>query len=452
MIELPDSYYIAAGLCTLLLIVAVASAGRPWALPFGTVVATVGIWYLPEPFYFPNLFAQFRFRSVQTAYDSVSIFYIALLIFAPLVSMRLKPKGRARRRDMTKRSFSADNLVLMVVCTWLALLAFGTYRMQGDLFGALFPVGMRSGARMWSRAAGAGAGADGFIVSAASYVYVLCLATFGVLLFFVGKKSTRTLLIFLILISWPYAFLQGSRNIVLATVVPAGLAFLMFAPVSRFAKFAVTAGGLVALDVAMRVIIAVRNTGLSTINLSEIEETSHLGLNMASELVYITRFLEDGTLSLTYGMRYLEEFANVIPRAIWPEKPLIGLQYTLARGFADYTGTSDIGVFATISSGMIGQGVLNFGNICGPIAAAILMSYWIGFLARLRVQGTPLRLALFLVGIGLTFNLGRDISLLVLWPMIFGYIGIRIFEYRESRRFERLSMVPHRGRVMGRAK
>jgi hypothetical protein len=122
--------------------------------------------------------------------------------------------------------------------------------------------------------------------------------------------------------------------------------------------------------------------------------------------------------------------ANVIPRAVWPGKPLVGIDYAIARGFA---GDSDIGVFATISSGLIGQGVQCFGRLLGPVAAALLMAIWVAILARFRRQATPLRLGLFLVGMGLTFNLGRDITLLVLWPIIFGYVGVRVLEWRQSR-------------------
>src|SRR5262249_14705997 len=223
----------------------------------------------------------------------------------------------------------------------------------------------------------------------------------------------------------------GSRHVVLATVVPGAVAFVLFSRVPPLGKLVVTAAGLVGLDFAMRVIITYRDVGFSEIDLSMAQQSSHLGLNMASELVYITTFLSDGTLSLSYGMRYLAELANVIPRAIWPDKPLIGIDYAIARGFGD--ALNDIGVFATVSSGAIGQGVLNFGNIFGPIAAAFLLSGWIGILARFRLQATPLRQALFLVGLGLTFNLGRDITLLVLWPIVFGYVGVRLFERYESR-------------------
>jgi hypothetical protein len=240
------------------------------------------------------------------------------------------------------------------------------------------------------------------------------------------------LLIVLILVSWPYAFLQGSRNVALAAVLPGGLAFLLFSRVPPLGKLVMTVGGLLTIDFAFRVIIAYRNSGFADVDLSTVEQSSHLGLNMASELVYITTFLSDGTLSLSYGVRYLIEVANVIPRAVWPDKPLIGIDYAIARGYGD--ASNDIGVFATISSGVIGQGVLNFGNIFGPIAAAFLLSVWVGILARFRSQVTPLRQTLYLVGIGLTFNLGREFTLLVLWPMVFGYLGVRAFELHQSRR------------------
>jgi hypothetical protein len=75
------------------------------------------------------------------------------------------------------------------------------------------------------------------------------------------------------------------------------------------------------------------------------------------------------------------------------------------------------------------------------------MSTWIGILARFRLQATPLRQALFLVGLGLTFNLGREVTLLVLWPMIFGYLGVRLFEYRGNLRRYRLDKTQQHGRI-----
>jgi MFS family permease len=84
---------------------------------------------------------------------------------------------------------------------------------------------------------------------------------------------------------------------------------------------------------------------------------------------------------------------------------------------------------------MIGGGVLNFGQIFGPIAAAILMALWTGLLIRWWQQRQSLlRLVLFLLGIALTFNLGRDITLLVLWPVVFAYFFIRLAERWATKR------------------
>ena len=81
--------------------------------------------------------------------------------------------------------------------------------------------------------------------------------------------------------------------------------------------------------------------------------------------------------------------------------------------------------------------MLNFGTLCGPLASALLMSTWAGLLARWWLQRESLlRCFLFLVGLGLTFNLGRDITLLVLWPVVFGYFIVRLVEliiYRRDR-------------------
>jgi hypothetical protein len=111
-----------------------------------------------------------------------------------------------------------------------------------------------------------------------------------------------------------------------------------------------------------------------------------------------------------------------------------GIDYALARGFG---GNEDAktGVFATISTGMIGQGVANFGPLFGVAAAALLMAAWTGILARLWLQRARVpRLFLFIIGCGLTFNLGRDITLLVLWPFCFGMIGVWIWEHYQPYR------------------
>jgi len=101
---------------------------------------------------------------------------------------------------------------------------------------------------------------------------------------------------------------------------------------------------------------------------------------------------------------------------------LIGLDYAVARGqqYGD-----DGSVTATISTGMIGQGAVNFGLILGPMFAAWLMSMWAAILAGLDLRGDELgRVPLFALGMILTFNLGRDITLITLYTFVFGALVI----------------------------
>jgi oligosaccharide repeat unit polymerase len=426
MLDLPLSYYFSVLLCIGLLLYGTLRLRAAWAFPFNCTVATVGAWYLIEPVYFSDGFVFFGSDYIDAAFDSVAIFFLAFAFITPALVRWFDPG--ARRLPLSATGVSTARILGIVAIAWLALLAYGVYRMGGNVVGALFPVDARAGARMWSRPAGGGAGATGFIVSTAAYLYVLCLAAFGVLYFLLREPRHRALAAALIFISWPYAFLQGSRNITLAVVVPAALSYFLFSRQSKLLKAVVVGGCFVALDFIFKIIITYRNQGFSNIDLSKVESSQHLGLNMASELVYCVEFITQGVLQPSYGLRYLLELANFVPRALWPSKPLIGVDYAIARGFS---GTdTDIGVFATISTGVIGQGVLSFGTIVGPIVAATLMGIWVAILTRFRKQGTPLRVSLFLIGLGLTFNLGRDITLLVLWPMVFAYAGVRFYEWR----------------------
>jgi len=429
MTSLPDSYFIAAALFFAILAYSVANIRAAWAFPYGAVVATVGAWYLIEPIYFGSEFSSLGSEYVSRAFDSVIVFFVIFAALALISISMLSPN-----RDVVflkSRAVGAEQALMVFAVAWLFLLAYGVSRMEGDLFGALFPLGGRSSSNMWSRAAGADAGASGFLVATAQYIYILCLAAFGVLLCFVRAAKYQVLALILISLAWPYAFLQGSRNVALAVVVPGAAAYLLYGKQGLAIRVGICAVAALAIEYAFRVVIAYRNTGFGGVNLEEAGGASHLGLNMASELVYSIQFVEQGTLQVSYGLGYLAELANVVPRAIWADKPLIGNDFAIARGFGGVG--NDIGVFATISTGMIGQGVLNFGPFFGAIASAGLMAFWVGMLTRFRRQGTPLRLALFLVGLGLTFNLGRDITLLVIWPMIFGYLGVRFLESRERR-------------------
>jgi hypothetical protein len=202
---------------------------------------------------------------------------------------------------------------------------------------------------------------------------------------------------------------------------------------------AVLAVAFVCLDQGFKFVTAFRGTGfrelLAAENPYELvdEDMRQTGLNMIQELCFANAYLDLGAGFPAYGGRYLNELVNFVPRAVWPSKPLIGIDYAKWRGFE--SPENELGVFATVSTGMIGGGVLNFGQIFGPLAAAILMGLWTGLLIRWWEQRQSLlRLVLFMLGAGLTFNLGRDITLLVLWPVIFAYFFVRLAEIWATRR------------------
>jgi hypothetical protein len=143
---------------------------------------------------------------------------------------------------------------------------------------------------------------------------------------------------------------------------------------------------------------------------------------MYMELAWINRFIDDGSYTPNWGRRYFADLVNPIPRAIWKNKPQIGLDYAEARGMSwDKAEGEQGGVAASISTGMIGQGVVNFGRLLGPVTSALLMALWCGLLARQDLLGRePARLLLYASGLILTFNMGRDITFLVLYPFLFG--------------------------------
>ena len=85
---------------------------------------------------------------------------------------------------------------------------------------------------------------------------------------------------------------------------------------------------------------------------------------------------------------------------------------------------------------MIGQGVVNFGLFFGVLAAAFLMATWAAILARQDLKGEKTgRLLLYMVSMVLTFNLGRDITLITLYPFLFGFIMLVVFSRARGERY-----------------
>lgn len=433
-LDLPDTYYVALALLGGLSVWAAINLRRTWAPPFLAVLVTFGFWYMIEPLYVPQEFVPFSRAIIRDAYFYSIVFLLSFaLLFiacAPLFRPGKARNGTGGRIDRKELARTAEGLVIPVAVLWLVLVAYGTYRVGGDLLQALFPLEGRSGLRMWQRSAGSGAGASGFVVSAASYLYLLVSATFGALLPLARRRSTRLVLVVLICLSWPYLFLQGSRNQTLIAVLPFIASFFIFGRASRWLKVLTVLSACALIFVWFGIVIQMREDQLALTEISLGEDITHYGLNMASELCWMLYFHQNELMQPSWGGRYLAEALNFVPRVLWPGKPLIGIDYSILRGFGG-SGT-DIGVNATISTGLIGQGIANFGPLFGSICAGFLMAVWASFLWRLRAQATLPRLLLFALGLALTINLGRDITLLTLFPFVFGYIAVLAIEYREK--------------------
>lgn len=182
---------------------------------------------------------------------------------------------------------------------------------------------------------------------------------------------------------------------------------------------------------------------------TEVDEVHHDGLNMFEELAWIDSFITAGTYLPNGGERYFAELVNIVPRAIWKNKPTIGLDYAAARG---QLATGPNGeMTATISTGMIGQGVVNFGRVFGPLAAALLMALWVAVLARLDLLGKdPGWMLLYLCGMMFTFNFGRDISIIGLFPFLVGLVLAAVVKWvRPSKRAKRSVQAVGERRRMG---
>ena len=392
------------------------------------VYVTVFGWYFVDPFINPEQYEYVPSYLINQSYGQVFLFLVGYRFFMPVAVRWI-----VRRRDSAAfrpQRFAPEQILITAGAIWFVLLVIGIYRLNGDVIGALFPVDSRSGATMWGRGAIDTSG-SGFLVASAGYMFNAVTAFLGVLIFFQRTTFWRLVAGAMFVISLPYFMLEGARSHFLAVILPFIITYLFYGRHPLIIKVAILAGAFVCLDEGFKLVTAFRGTGFRELLAAEHpyelvdEDLRQSGLNMIQELCFANAYLGSGAATPAYGGRYLNELLNFVPRVIWPSKPLIGFDYAKWRGLE----TPDGGIYATISTGMIGGGVLNFGTFFGPIAAGIIMAIWTGLLILWWQQRTSLlRLMLFMLGAGLTFNLGRDITLLVLWPVVFAYCFIRLIE------------------------
>ena len=397
------------------------------------VYVTVFGWYFVDPFLNPEQYDYLPSSLLDQSYGQVLLFLIGFRVFTSVATRWILS---FRSSAVLDTRLNPEQILKAVGVLWLVLFLIGICRMDGDVMAAVFPLDGRGGATMWGRGA-VESGASGFLISSGGYLFNAVTAFLGVLIFFQRSTTWRLVAAAMFAITLPYFFLAGARSHFLAAVLPSIVAYLFYGRHPLVIRLAILAVAFVCLDQGLRFVTANRDNGgfreaLASENPYEFigEDLPRSGLNMIQELCFVNVYLETGGGSPAYGARYLNELLNFIPRAIWPSKPLIGIDYAIWRGFeSEHDENGEVGVNTTVSSGMIGGGVLNFGQILGPISAGMLMAIWTGLLIRWWQQRESLlRLVLFMLGVGLTFNLGRDITLLVLWPAIFAYSFVRLVE------------------------
>ena len=425
----PILLYFCALLLGGLLLEAFLKLNEPWSMPAIGVYITVLAWYFVDPFQSPDAYKDFSNEIIEWSYIQVAMFSVAFRVAVPRITARF-----SRKLDLGKllpRSPGPEKLFVFLMLLWIPLFLFAVSRMRWNFFAALFPLDGRAGDYMWIRGA-LGEGIDAF-VSAGSYIYQLVCGLFGVTLVLQRHILLRITNAVLLLLSIPHFLLSGTRRLFLAVITPLFLTYFLMHRSKLWLRLTVVGVSFALIFSVLLTVIENRNTGFRYLvdeeaakdkEIAETEETAagglgreqrkrtHEGLNMIQELCFINEFHNTGIFQPDWGRSFLVQLANFIPRALWPNKPMIGIDYAVWRGFSDTT--KNIGVAATIATGMIGSGIMNFGIWFGPPAAGLILAAWAALLARWWQQRQSiLRLCLFMAGLGLTFNLGRDIARLL---------------------------------------
>jgi hypothetical protein len=409
---------------------------RGWGIPVMAVCGTVLAWYHGDAMY--NEYGSrhavlFTDGARTTAWIQVLLFTLLFGVLAPAMSKAINHRQRWSGSHINHLLSAPDALdrlqpllkrtLIVLGIVWLLLTVVALVRVKGDWAGLFAPYTVGYRLNPWERSR-VGTGVD-FLWALCGQVNLICLAGFGVVAALVRDSRIRLAALVLIAISYPPMMLQRTRNAMLAILVPGILSFVFVRLRGRVPlQIAVLVLGFLAVDQWFRYVMSTRHHGVARAFVQQEEhdltQVRHVGLNMYEELCWINTFMEQGTYVPNWGERYFAELVNPIPRLIWAGKPFVGLDYAVARGQGGQQDESK--VFATIATGMIGQGVVNFGPWLGPLAPALLMSFWVALLARFDLDGHRLgRIPLYTLALALTFNMGRDITLLVAYPIMFGY-------------------------------
>jgi hypothetical protein len=450
-IVLPVGFYLALAVTGVGMIYAWTLRMNGIGLPMMAVLGTVAAWYFGDATY--NDYSVYLSRigadMLDLAWGQVVLFVFSFCLFAPfmqrwmnkdLLGYRSHILTITRWGGLDNPAFQhrLDLAMKMLTTFWIALMIIAMLKTNFDFMGMFAPY-ISGKAYPWNRGR-VGSGFDA-VIAFFGYFHIMLVSAIGVILALSKKANTRMMALTTYALSAPWFVLDRVRNLMLAVILPGMLAwvFIRFRG-GLFLKIGILALAFLVVNGWMKFVIQVRSEAnvamlFQQVGIAGVTErlqgstAKHAGLNMFEELGWVNLFIENGSFQPNMGSRYFAELVNPIPRVIWRDKPMIGIDYAIARGQKWEGGAgNNAGVGATISTGFIGQGVVNFGRFFGPIAAALLMAAWAALLSRQDLLGEQTgRLLLLVVGLVLTFNLGRDITLITLYPFFFGLIMLNIW-------------------------
>lgn len=439
-------------------VVALLAVGAGWAatqirngvgLPMLAVLGTVAAWYVGDALYndyVGDYMREFTTATLAHAWWQVAWFLTVFLILAPVSHNAANARHLARGSQVYRMlqtgagqpifQFRLNQLFWVCATVWTVLSILAAIRLGIATPYYFFPL-LGHGADPWSRGR-IGGGIDA-LLSLAGYLEMFAAATFGVIAALAQDRRVRLLALLGCLLTWPHFLFGWARNVMLAVTIPAVLAWVFLRlRGGKGLKMVALAAAFLLVNAWFGFVIANRSTTSlisafedNRLTIGKDSDVHHAGLNMFEELCWVNHFIKDGSYKPNWGQEYLAELANPIPRTLWPGKPLLNIGYSELRGESYNNGQAGVG--ATISTGMIGQGVINFGGIPGPAAAALLMALWAAGLARLDLEGQKIgRIPLYALGLILTFNLGRDITFITLYTFVFGSAIVLWLEWREK--------------------
>jgi len=407
-------------------------------IPAAAVLVTIAAWYVGDALYNDYLnwhMTIFTPNVLATAWWQVALFIASFLLTTPYFHQRINRRYQGRTsqallmlRNGVPRQFQRGITILLwlAVGIWSILVILAFFRFK-ELVLYYFCPYLGGYAGPWAFNGIAMNGMDSVYVMA-SYLQIMVGSIFGVVAALSNNPNTRKMAFVGVFFTWPYFIIDRTRKFMMLIALPGLIVWVLFRVRGGILlKASLLAGFFLLVSAWFGFVVSHRSDFIITdalksegFNFGTGHKEKQQGLNMLEELSWVIKLTRDGAFSPNWGWNYFANLSNPIPRLLWPGKPTIGLDYAAARGLGG--GDSVSGVYATMSTGVIGQGVVNFGLYTGSVFAAMLASLWACWLARLDLDAHKIGyLLLYSLGLVMTFNLGRDITFLELYPFIFGF-------------------------------